>query len=86
MMTLATINGLLCLLDEIMTEHGLEPKDLNENTFVHLIDEIFERINLLGRWTDAPSWGSKEFGSDELLMFSLGQFTNLELSTLRMFI
>lgn len=86
MMTLATINGLLCLLDEIMTEHSLEPQDLDETTFVHLIDEIFERINLLGRWTDAPSWGSTEFGSDELLMFSLGQLTNFKLSTLRMFI
>ena len=73
MMTLAVINGLLCLFDEIMTEQNLDAPTIDENTFLHLIEEIFERINLFGRWTEQPSWGSKDYSSDKFLMFSLGQ-------------
>ena len=52
---------------------SLDAPTIDENTFLHLIEEIFERINLFGRWTEQPSWGSKDYSSDEFLMFSLGQ-------------
>ena len=55
-----------------MTEQSIGIEAVTEALFVQLVDEIFTRINLLGRWTDAPSWGSQDFESDELLMFSLG--------------
>ena len=71
-MTLTVITGLLCLLEEIMLEQGIDAKTIDEATFFKLVDEIFLRCNLLGRWSDEPSWGSAEFSSDELLMLSLG--------------
>ena len=71
-MTLTVITGLLCLLDEIMLEQGIDAKTIDEATFFKLVEEIFLRCNLLGRWSDEPSWGSAEFSSDELLMLSLG--------------
>ena len=48
-------------------------EDMTEANFLQLVDEIFNRISLLGRWTDDPSWGSQDYSSDEVLMFSLGQ-------------
>ena len=75
-MTLTVIVGLLSLLEEIMTEQSIDLEAVTESLFVQLVNEIFDRINLLGRWTEDPSWGSQDFSSDELLMFSLGQCCN----------
>ena len=74
LMTLTVITGLLCLLEEITTEQGIDIEDINEAGFVQLVDEIFNRCNLLGKWTEEPSWGRKDFSSDELLMLSLGLY------------
>ena len=79
LMTLTVIVGLLSLLDEMMTQQNICPEEITEALFVQLVDEIFDRINLLGRWTDDPSWGSQDFASDELLMLSLGQCYNFVL-------
>ena len=59
-----------------MTEQSIDLEAVTESLFVQLVNEIFDRINLLGRWTEDPSWGSQDFSSDELLMFSLGQCCN----------
>ena len=72
-MTLTVIVGLLSLLEEIMIQQSICMEDMTEANFLQLVDEIFNRISLLGRWTDDPSWGSQDFSSDEVLMFSLGQ-------------
>ena len=76
LMTLTVIVGLLSLLEEILTQQSTPLEDITEAQFLQLVDEILDRINLLGRWTDDPSWGSQDFSSDELLMFSLGQHYN----------
>ena len=73
LMTLTVIVGLLSLLEEIMIQQSICMEDMTEANFLQLVDEIFNRISLLGRWTDDPSWGSQDFSSDEVLMFSLGQ-------------
>ena len=72
-MTLTVIVGLLSLLEEIMIQQSICMEDMTEANFLQLVDEIFNGISLLGRWTDDPSWGSQDFSSDEVLMFSLGQ-------------
>ena len=56
-----------------MIQQSICMEDMTEANFLQLVDEIFNRISLLGRWTDDPSWGSQDFSSDEVLMFSLGQ-------------
>ena len=73
LMTLTVIVGLLSLLEEIMIQQSICMEDMTEANFLQLVDEIFNGISLLGRWTDDPSWGSQDFSSDEVLMFSLGQ-------------
>ena len=73
LMTLTVINGLVCLLEQVLEDLTITAKDLNESTFLAVVEEIFMRINLLGRWTEDPSWGSQDFSSDEFLMFSLGR-------------
>ena len=73
LMTLTVIVGLLSLLEEIMIQQSICMEDMTEANFLQLVDEIFNRISLLGRWTDDPSWGSQDFSSDKVLMFSLGQ-------------
>ena len=70
--TLTVITGLLSLVEEIVAAHSISLKDFNDALFIQLVEEIFVRINLLGRWTDEPSWGSQDLRSAELLMFSLG--------------
>ena len=72
-MTLTVIVGLLSLLEEIIIQQSICMEDTTEANFLQLVDEIFNRISLLGRWTDDPSWVSQDFSSDEVLMFSLGQ-------------
>ena len=72
-MTLTVIVGLLSLLEEIMIQQSICMEDMTEANFLQLVDEIFNGISLLGRWTDDPSWGSQDFSSDKVLMFSLGQ-------------
>ena len=72
-MMLTVIVGLLSLLEEIMIQQSICMEDMTEANFLQLVDEIFNGISLLGRWTDDPSWGSQDFSSDEVLMFSLGQ-------------
>ena len=57
-----------------MTEQSLSPDSLTEGSFELLVDQVFDRISLLGRWTEQPSWGSQNFSSDEVLMFRLGQY------------
>ena len=71
-MTLTVITGLICLFEEILAERGMVAKNIDEATFLNLVEEIFLRCSLLGRWKDEPSWGSVDFSSDELLMLSLG--------------
>ena len=77
-LTLTVITGLLSLVEEIMTDHSISLEDVTEAVFVQLVEEIFHRINLLGRWTDDPSWGSQDFSSDEVLMLSLGKCYSLD--------
>ena len=51
----------------------VELETIDEVTFIEVVEEIWTRINLMGRWTGLPSWGTDQFSNDELLMFSLGQ-------------
>ena len=78
MATLTTTVGLLCLFDQIATEKSVDLETIDAVTFIQLVDEIYRRINLMGRWTGQPSWGTDEYSNDELLMFSLGQHENLK--------
>lgn len=71
-MTLSVINGIHSLLGEIMEERSLSSEKVDNALFLELVGEVFVRISLLGRWTEVPSWGSIDYSSDELLMFSLG--------------
>ena len=60
-----------------MAEQSLSSEAVNEALFGQLVDEVFNRISLLGRWTEEPSWGSQEYSSDEMLMLSLGWCSNI---------
>ena len=71
-MTLTTDVGLLSLLAVIAEEEDLDISSLDETTFIWLVEKIFARIDLSGRWSATPTWGTEDFKSDELLMFSLG--------------
>ena len=55
-----------------MEERSLSSEKVDNALFLELVGEVFVRISLLGRWTEVPSWGSIDYSSDELLMFSLG--------------
>ena len=80
--TLTTTVGLLCLLDEIAKEQSLDLETIDEVTFIKLVNEIYSRINLMGRWSGQPSWGTDQFSNDELLMFSLGQHQNPQITNI----
>ena len=53
-------------------QEDLDISSLDETTFIWLVEKIFARIDLSGRWSATPTWGTEDFKSDELLMFSLG--------------
>ena len=51
----------------------MELETIDGVTFIEVVEEIWTRINLMGRWTGLPRWGTDQFSNDDLLMFSLGQ-------------
>ena len=71
--------NLFLLADEVMEEQGKEPQQiLDERDFRSLVYEIYQRINLMGRWTGSGAWGD-HLSDDELLMRRLGQKSSLHI-------
>ena len=65
---------MFALVDNILQDMDKGPMDnISEQEFNALVCEIFQRISLLGRWTDGTVWGS-EFAEDEELMRRLGSW------------
>jgi hypothetical protein len=71
MMTVTTVVGLVSLANQILEEVGLNMEEMTEAQFTDLVEEIFTRVNLFGRWTGDDSWGSDT--GDEVLQFNLGE-------------
>ena len=64
--------NLFVLVDQILEEKGKGPLDqVNEKEFRAIQFEIYQRINLMGRWTSVSAWG-KEMQDDLLLMRRYG--------------
>ena len=67
-----TVN-LFVLIDQILEDSQIAPMhQITEQEFYKVLEEVWERINLMGRWQDTAAWG-EEKKDDEELMWRYGE-------------
>ena len=67
-----TVN-LFVLIDQILEDRQIAPlHQITELEFHEVLEEVWERINLMGRWRDTAAWG-EEKKDDEELMWRYGE-------------
>ena len=56
------------LIDQILEEQSKSPlQQLTKADFEALLEEIYLRINLMGRWLGIPAWGQDKHDDEELM-------------------
>ena len=62
-----TVN-LFVLVDQILEDRQIAPlHQITELEFHEVLEEVWTRINLMGRWRDEAAWGEEKKDNEELM-------------------
>ena len=62
-----TVN-LFVLIDQILEDSQIAPMhQITEQEFYKVLEEVWERINLMGRWQGTAAWGEEKKDNEELM-------------------
>jgi hypothetical protein len=65
--------NLFVLIDQILEDRQIPPlHQITEEEFSDVLEAVWERINLMGRWRDTAAWGEDK-KDDEELMWRYGE-------------
>ena len=60
--------NLFVLIDQILEDRQIPPlHQITEEEFSDVLEAVWERINLMGRWKDTAAWGEDKKDNEELM-------------------